>query len=97
MKRLAALWARMNAFALHWRQRICPRFIVRHYDGFDRNWIDASGPLSRNAAQRRWLELTNDGTQNTGYDDIDYYRIFPANTRMLYAEGWKERTEKDSE
>jgi NDP-sugar pyrophosphorylase family protein len=60
------------------------KYIVRHYDGFDRYWIDVSEPVSKEEAQRIWNKETKNGTENTCYEDIDYYRIFPADTRMLY-------------
>ncbi len=60
-------------------------FVVRLYDGFDYCWMDVSEPVSRNEAERIWKEKTDDGKRNTKYDDIDYYAIFPADTRMLFA------------
>lgn len=60
-------------------------FVVRFYDGFDNEWIDVSEPVSRAEAERIFLENTDDGRRNTKYADIDYYRIFPAGTRMLYS------------
>lgn len=56
---------------------------MRLYDGFDNAWCDVSGPLSREEADKVWLEKTKNGTEKTKYDDIDYYRVFPADTVML--------------
>lgn len=65
-----------------------PLYVVRLYDGFDHEWMDVSDPLPYEEAQKVWLENTADGTKNTKYADIDYYRIFPADTVMLHsAEG----------
>lgn len=60
-----------------------PQFVVRLYDGFDHLWMDVSKPVSRAEAERILAEKTENGTRNTSYADIDYYSIFPANTRMM--------------
>lgn len=61
------------------------KFIVRLYDGFDNEWIDISKPISKEEATKILNERTKDGTQNTCFDDIDYYKIFPADTLMRYS------------
>jgi hypothetical protein len=61
-------------------------FIVRHYDGFDNDWMDVSKPVSKEKADKIWLEKTCNGTRNTKYADIDYYRIFPADTVMVFSQ-----------
>jgi hypothetical protein len=66
------------------------KFIVRLYDGFDNQWMDISKPVSKEEAQKIWAENTNGGTKNTKYSDIDYYAIFPADTKMLYSDGFGE-------
>lgn len=60
-------------------------FIVRVYDGFDNVWTDVTKPVPYAEANRVWDEKTKGGTQNVTYDDIDYYRIFPANTKMYFS------------
>ena len=60
-------------------------FIVRLYDGFDHMWMDVSKPVSYKKAEKILNEKTEGGTKNTCYDDIDYYRMFPADTVMLYS------------
>ena len=60
------------------------KFIVRLWDGFDFEWMDITKPISHEEATKVWNERTKDGTKNTEYSDIDYYRIFPADTRMLF-------------
>jgi hypothetical protein len=67
------------------------QFIVRQYDGMDNQWTDMTGPVSKDEADRVWNELTAEGTKATSYEDIDYYRIFPADTRMVFSDGWGER------
>jgi hypothetical protein len=57
-------------------------FVVRLFDMFD-GWIDISGALPKEEADRLLNEKTENGTKSVRYDDGDYYRIFPANTRML--------------
>lgn len=58
-------------------------FIVRLFDMFD-GWMDVSEPLSKEEAEKMWNEKTNNGTENTQYSHGDYYKIFPANTRMIF-------------
>lgn len=65
-------------------------FVVRFYDGFDNQWMDITGPLSLAEADKVLAEKTNNGTRNTSYANIDYYAIFPADTRMLYSGGYGE-------
>ncbi len=65
------------------------KFVVRLYDGMDEEWMDVSQPVDRATADRILAEKTEGGTKNTKYDDIDYYRIFPADTQMLFVNGWR--------
>lgn len=58
-------------------------FIVRLYDGFDNYWIDVSDPVSKEEATRIWNEKTDNGTRSTSFSDIDYYKVFPADTKMV--------------
>lgn len=58
-------------------------FTVRLYDGFDNIWIDVLKGANLETALKMWLSQTENGTKNTNYNHIDYYAIFPANTRML--------------
>lgn len=60
----------------------CDRFVVRHYDGFDREWVDVTEPLPAAEAMCVWNEKTSDGTQLSQYDDIDYFAIHPADVVM---------------
>ena len=62
------------------------KYVVRLYDGFDGYWMDVSKPMTREEAKGILSERTKNGTKNTCYDDIDYYSIFPADTRMIYDE-----------
>lgn len=57
-------------------------FILRLWDMFD-GWIDVSKPVSKDEADKLFNEETNNGTRNTKYSDGDYYRVFPADTRMI--------------
>lgn len=68
-------------------------YIVRVYDGFDYCWTDITGPVSKSEADRVWNEHTEGGTKWTHYNDIDYYKIFPADTRMLFDEKWRQDNE----
>lgn len=60
-------------------------FVVRLYDGFDNEWMDVCDPCSKEQADEILRVRTANGTKNTSYSDIDYYRVFPANTKMLYS------------
>ena len=59
-------------------------YVVRLYDGFDNIWMDVSKPLPYDKAKEIWMEKTKDGTKNTKFSDIDYYKLFPADTKMLF-------------
>lgn len=61
-------------------------YIVRHYDGMDNCWTDVSKPLPKIEADQVWLDKTDGGTRATHYNDIDYYRVFPAGTGMVHSE-----------
>lgn len=62
-------------------------YIVRHYDGFDHDWMDVSEPVSEEKAREIWAKKTKGGTRNTNYRDIDYYAVFASDTRMVFSEG----------
>ena len=65
-------------------------YVVRLYDGFDSIWMDVSEAVSKDEADRIWRDKTKNGTEYTSFSDIDYYRIFPADTVMLFSaeSGW---------
>lgn len=60
-------------------------YVVRLWDGMDGIWMDVTKPVSKAEADRIWNENTKDGTEKIDYKDIDYYRVFPADTTMLYS------------
>lgn len=62
-------------------------YIVRLWDGMDGTWIDITGPVPEAEASRIYDEKTANGTVKTTFEDIDYYRIFSADTEMIYSEG----------
>ena len=69
-------------------------FVVRLYDGFDNLWIDVSKPVPRDEAERILAEKTDNGTRKTSFSDIDYYRIFEADTTMFFSDqGYADRGE----
>jgi hypothetical protein len=59
-----------------------PDKIVRLWNG--EYWIDISKALSPQEAQNLWDKHTNFGTKHSQYSHGDYFRIFPAKTRMLF-------------
>lgn len=56
------------------------RFVVRLYDGMDNRWVDMTEPVALEEAQRVYNMETDFGRHHARFQDIDYYRIFPANT-----------------
>jgi hypothetical protein len=60
------------------------KFTVRVWDGMDGCWCDVVTNVDLGFALRTWCERTKDGIKNTKYADIDYYAIFPADTKMLW-------------
>jgi hypothetical protein len=59
-------------------------YVVRHWDGMDGCWTDCTGAVDREKALRAWAERTDGGTRCVAYAGIDYYRIFPSGTHMLW-------------
>jgi hypothetical protein len=57
-------------------------YVARLFDMFD-GWLDITSPMSKEGTEKYWNEKTNNGTKMTCYADGDYWKIFPANTRML--------------
>ena len=53
------------------------------YDGFDNLWMDVTESLSLDEAMKVWRKETADGTKSYEYNQIDYYEVFPADTKML--------------
>jgi hypothetical protein len=68
-----------------YKNALSDKFVVRLYDGFDNVWMDISKPVSKEEADKIFADETDNGTKNTKYDNIDYYAIFPADTKMLYS------------
>lgn len=58
-------------------------WILRGFDMFD-GWYDITKPISRAKAEEELNRRTKDGTKNTCFNDGDYYKIFPADTKMIY-------------
>jgi hypothetical protein len=63
------------------------RFTVRVWDGMDGCWCDVIAGVDLGFALRAWCEKTENGTVKTSFRDIDYYRIFPADAKLLYSGG----------
>lgn len=58
-------------------------YVVRLYDHFD-GWIDVYGPATEEFCIRYFNKQTLKGTKMVDFSDKrGYYKIFPANTRML--------------
>ncbi len=81
--------ARARYLALH---RVMPEsdtgFVVRLWDGMDGTWCDCGEPHALlEGALAVWYQRTERGTKKVAFNEIDYFRIFPADTRMHYSEG----------
>jgi hypothetical protein len=61
-------------------------YTVRLYDGFDHNWLDIEAGVLYEEARRVWDERTKEGTEKTRFDDIDYFDIFEADTKMVFSD-----------
>lgn len=61
-------------------------FTVRLWDGMDGCWTDLSEAtgVPAEAALLIWNKRTDDGTKKVSFKEIDYFRIFPADTRMTW-------------
>lgn len=60
------------------------KFIVRLWDGMDGCWCDCTGAVSAREALEVWGERTKNGTEKIKFAEIDYFCIFPADTRMFW-------------
>lgn len=64
-------------------------YVVRLYDGFDNLWMDVSKPMSKAEAEKLAGDKNEErsgsgaGNRDGHYDEIDYYKAWPADTRML--------------
>jgi hypothetical protein len=53
------------------------KYIVRLYDGFDREWFDVYGPANYEDARHYYNEKTCNNTKYNNFRDyIDYYGFF---------------------
>lgn len=60
-----------------------PLYVLRLWDMFD-GWMDVSDPVSKEQADKLYNEKTSNGLRNTRYSDGDYYKVFPAGTKMVF-------------
>lgn len=68
-------------------------WVVRLWDGFDGEWMDVSGHMPEHDAKK----LAGDknearigsgaGNRSGNFREIDYYRAFPADTKMVFGDG----------
>lgn len=63
-------------------------FTLRVWDGMDGCWCDVVASVDLAFALRAWCERTENGTKATSFNDIDYYKIFAADTHMLFSGGF---------
>ena len=67
-------------------------FMLRVWDGMDGCWCDCfSAAVTAGEALKKWDRSTLSGTKNVSFHEIDYYRIFPADTQMMWdgSKGWE--------
>lgn len=55
--------------------KIPVKFVVWLQPGIDHEWIPVTDWLDYEEAVKVWNEKTKNGTENTTYNDIDYYKI----------------------
>jgi len=60
------------------------RFSVRQWDGSDGCWSDIATDVSGQEALRLWSDYTKDGTERIRFSQLDYVRLFPAGTQMVW-------------
>jgi len=60
------------------------KFTVRLWDGMDGCWCDCATGVELDKALEVWAEETKQGTEKTNFSEIDYFRIFPADTAMIW-------------
>lgn len=65
-------------------------WVVRLWDGFDGEWMDVSDPIADRAEADTLCGDKNEarasGKREGSYGDIDYYKVFPADTVMFFSE-----------
>ncbi len=73
-------------------------YVVRLWDGFDGEWMDVSELLTREEAARVCGDKNEArggsaaGKRDGSYSDIDYYKVFPADTVMHFDGSNNERS-----
>lgn len=62
------------------------KFTLRVWDGMNGCWCDCfdATNVGLDIALAKWMKETGNGTRRVAFSEIDYYRIFPADTRMIY-------------
>lgn len=60
------------------------KFTVRCWDGMDGCWCDVAKDVTGAEALEVWCMKTANGTKAVKFSEIDYYRIFPADTAMVW-------------
>jgi hypothetical protein len=62
------------------------KFMLRVWDGMDGCWTDCfDADVDAGTALAKWAENTENGTKRVSFNEIDYYRIFPGDTRMIWS------------
>ena len=61
-------------------------FTVRQWDGMDGCWSDCHEATGVSGAEAllTWMERTESGSKRVSFNEIDYYKIFSADTRMAW-------------
>jgi hypothetical protein len=62
------------------------KYTLRLHDKYDRCWVDVIGAINvdKEVAEEIYNKETKNGTQFTKFEDGIYFKIFPADTKMLY-------------
>lgn len=69
----------MHPYDIDWSKMLT----LRLWDGMDGCWCDCVSGTAE-VVLREWYKNTDGGSRKTSFSDIDYYRIFPADTKMVY-------------
>lgn len=59
-------------------------YIVRLWDGMDGCWCDCTKAVSGDEALKVWCERTAGGKKAISFQEIDYFKIYPSDTRMAW-------------
>jgi hypothetical protein len=62
---------------------------VRLWDMMDGTWVDVGDPMPRAEAEQNAKDRNEEkyGKPNAGFNDGDYYAVFPSDTKLHWSDG----------